>query len=81
MIRYDGRQRETKMQYEFETIPQIWEKRSEVDADRTALHLKRHGKYESLTWSEVITDILAYVTTFEKQTQSATLRWPDPKTR
>ena len=54
------------MQYEFERIPQIWEKRSEVDADRTALHLKRHGKYESLTWSEVITDILAYVTTFEK---------------
>lgn len=54
------------MQYEFETIPQMWARRLDIDADRTALHLKRHGQYESLTWSQVIADIFSYVTTFEK---------------
>ncbi len=54
------------MQYEFETIPQMWARRLDIDADRTALHLKRHGQYESLTWSQVIADVFSYVTTFEK---------------
>ena len=54
------------MQYEFQTIPQMWARRADVDDDRTALHLKRNGQYKSLTWSEILADVFRYVTTFEK---------------
>lgn len=53
------------MHYEFKTIPEMLAHRVKADGDRPALHIKRSGNYQVITWNEFASDVFRYVTTLD----------------